>query len=206
MGLIRPGLTLPDTVTTSNPIQGPIGQPGQGTFISPPTQGLVEYAQYAPFANPNAPSAKCYTDQWSTETLDATITPLVNPNSSYPALFDANGIILDPNTCTEVVAEINGVQQGAANGAGYKIAMSWMRNGAAAPTAMRTAQLVSDSYGTNAGAPPATWAAGLANNVAQLALVGPINGLYYCQPQVQGVALATIGWGGLFQWRKTVSS
>ena len=38
----------------------------------------------------------------------------------------------------------------------------------------------------------------------QLALVGPIGGKYYCQPQVQGVAATNIGWGGLFQWRKTV--
>jgi hypothetical protein len=176
---------------------------GSPVLINPLTQGLVEYDE---LANPAAPFTKTFTDQWAIETPGAAITTLIQPDAAHAALFDANGIILDPGTTTEVVAEINGDQGGSGNGAGYKIAMSWKRNGAGAPIAMRAAQLVSDSYGTNAGAPPATWNAGLTGNVPQLALVGPIGGLYYCQPQVQGVAVTNIGWGGLFQWRKTVSS
>jgi hypothetical protein len=176
---------------------------GSPVLISPQTQGLVEYDE---LGNPVAPFTKTFSDQWALETTDATITTLINVDAGHTALFDINGIVLDPGTTTEVVAEINGDQGGTGNGSGYKIMMAWKRNGAGAPIAMFASQLNSIVYGTNAGAPPATWAAGLAGNVPQLALVGPIGGKYYCQPQVQGVAAANIGWGGLFQWRKTVSS
>jgi hypothetical protein len=179
--------------------------PGGGILlVSPVIQGLVEYDQ---LGDPSVGNfTKTFTDQWAIETNDATISTLVNTDAAHTALFDANGIVLDPGLTTEVVAEINGDQGGSGNGAGYKVMMAWKRNGAGAPIAMFTAQLNAVVYGTNAGAPPATWAAGLPGNVPALALVGPIAGKYYCQPQVQGVAATNIGWGGLFQWRKTSSS
>jgi hypothetical protein len=173
---------------------------GSPIIVNPLTQGLVEYDE---LNLPAAPFTKTFSDQWALESTDASILTLVNPDAGHTALFDINGIILDPGTTTEVVAEINGDQGSSGNGAGYKVMMAWKRSGAGAPIAMMSAQLNSIVYGTNAGAPPATWSAGLPNNVPNLALQF-IGGKYYCQPQVQGVAATNIGWGGLFQWRKTV--
>jgi hypothetical protein len=197
----KDNLSIPAPQWSAQILSGVASGGGGTVLVSPTTQGLVEYDE---LGDPSVGNfTKTFTDQWAVETTDATITTLINPDAAHAALFDINGIVLDPGITTEVVAEINGDQAGTGNGAGYKIMMAWKRNGAGAPIAMFAAQLNAVVYGTNAGAPPATWAAGLTGNVPQLALVGPIGGKYYCQPQVQGVAAASIGWGGLFQWRKT---
>lgn len=165
-------------------------------------EGFVEYDQKG-MPDGGNPSTSVFTDLWTVRTTDATITPIVNPDPAHADAFDANGIILDDECETRCDFEIDAKQEGAAIGAGWKLAMSWLRTGGGAPVPMRSAVLVSDSYGTNAGAPPATWNAGqpVPPN-PDVALVGPIGGKYYAQPRGQGVAATDIVWGNLAQWKK----